>query len=229
MIQSNSNLDKKDAFRFDLNAKRTRISDKDLLESLTEYATNINFRFFTTTEYDKWEMKVAGSDTISSRFGSWRKALKIIGIEGGREREYSPKELIDNLEKVWKELGYPPSKRQISRLGLKISERPYIRIWGSVRNACVCIEKYHSGKISKDRLMSGDKNNCRITIPLTIRWKVLKRDNYRCQRCGQSPTTNPKVELEIDHILPVSRGGTNDISNLQTLCKRCNQGKKDAL
>ncbi|WP_369799143.1 HNH endonuclease [Eikenella sp. NML03-A-027] len=36
----------------------------------------------------------------------------------------------------------------------------------------------------------------------------------------------PDVVLEIDHINPVSNGGDNDIMNLITLCRDCNQGKK---
>lgn len=40
--------------------------------------------------------------------------------------------------------------------------------------------------------------------------------------CG---ATNKETTLEIDHIIPVAKGGTNDISNLQTLCKECNRAK----
>ena len=62
----------------------------------------------------------------------------------------------------------------------------------------------------------------RQSIPGHLRHKVLKRDGYRCVECG---ATNKETSLEIDHIIPVSKGGTNDLSNLQTLCKRCNRAK----
>jgi hypothetical protein len=65
----------------------------------------------------------------------------------------------------------------------------------------------------------------RKTIPPKLTLKVLKRDNYKCQICGKSPSTYPELSLEVDHILPVSKGGTNDIENLQTLCFYCNRGK----
>jgi 5-methylcytosine-specific restriction endonuclease McrA len=45
-------------------------------------------------------------------------------------------------------------------------------------------------------------------------------------KCGQS-AKNDGVAVEVDHIVPVAKGGTNDIENLQTLCRNCNQGKKD--
>ena len=65
----------------------------------------------------------------------------------------------------------------------------------------------------------------RKTIPPKLILKVLKRDKYKCQICSRSPSTDPELELEVDHILPVSKGGENDIDNLQTLCIYCNRGK----
>lgn len=65
----------------------------------------------------------------------------------------------------------------------------------------------------------------RKPIPAKLQLKVFKRDNYKCRICGKSPSTHPELSLEIDHFLPVSKGGTNDIDNLQTLCIVCNRGK----
>lgn len=62
----------------------------------------------------------------------------------------------------------------------------------------------------------------RKPIPAKLRHEVFKRDNYRCRECG---ATNKETTLEIDHIVPVSKGGTNDLTNLQTLCKKCNRAK----
>jgi len=138
------------------------------------------------------------------------------------------KELVKNLENIWRELGYSPGKRQLSKYGEKISESPYKKIWGSVKIACEYLARFHAGKITKEELLRGDaKINARETIPLNLRFKILKRDNYTCVKCGQSPAKSNTVELEIDHITPVSKGGTNDIENLQTLCRNCNQGKRN--
>lgn len=62
----------------------------------------------------------------------------------------------------------------------------------------------------------------RENISNSVRFKVFKRDHFTCQYCGRSG-----VELEVDHIEPVSKGGTNDIGNLITACKDCNRGKRD--
>jgi 5-methylcytosine-specific restriction endonuclease McrA len=62
----------------------------------------------------------------------------------------------------------------------------------------------------------------RIKIPAAVRRYVLERDGHQCQSCGQ---TSRRRSLQIDHIIPLAQGGTNDISNLQTLCQACNAHK----
>jgi len=62
----------------------------------------------------------------------------------------------------------------------------------------------------------------RQPIPRKLRHLVFKRDGYRCCECGAS---KEETSLEIDHIVPVAKGGTNDIDNLQTLCRECNRMK----
>jgi hypothetical protein len=56
-------------------------------------------------------------------------------------------------------------------------------------------------------------------IPDPVRAMVLLRDGARCLRCRTA------VRLEVDHIIPVSKGGKTEESNLQTLCRRCNRRK----
>lgn len=57
-----------------------------------------------------------------------------------------------------------------------------------------------------------------------LRKEVFMRDGYRCVECG---ATKDESRLEVDHIIPISKGGTNDIDNLQTLCRECNQNKSN--
>jgi rubredoxin len=63
----------------------------------------------------------------------------------------------------------------------------------------------------------------RQPIKPSLRFEILKRDDYRCQMCGV--TAKDGATLEIDHIHPVSKGGTNEPDNLQVLCRDCNAGK----
>lgn len=58
-------------------------------------------------------------------------------------------------------------------------------------------------------------------------WVALKvKYNHQCVQCG-IPDTESK--LSVDHIIPLSRGGTNDISNIQPLCLPCNMKKHNKL
>lgn len=58
----------------------------------------------------------------------------------------------------------------------------------------------------------------------SIRERIFARDGYVCVYCGESPE-----DLECDHVIPISRGGTNDLSNLATACAPCNRSKSDRL
>lgn len=62
----------------------------------------------------------------------------------------------------------------------------------------------------------------RTPLGKKLRFEVFKRDSFSCCYCGNAP---PSVTLEVDHITPVSHGGTNEIDNLITACFSCNRGK----
>jgi len=64
----------------------------------------------------------------------------------------------------------------------------------------------------------------RKDMRVSIRFRILKRDKYKCRLCGRSGSDSG-VELEVDHKTALAVGGTNDPDNLWTLCKSCNSGK----
>lgn len=63
----------------------------------------------------------------------------------------------------------------------------------------------------------------RKAISPMLRWKIMKRDKFKCVKCGKG--VNDTDCLQVDHIIPVTKGGSNEESNLQTLCWECNIGK----
>ena len=70
---------------------------------------------------------------------------------------------------------------------------------------------------------------CRVErgkVSNKIRFSIYERDGYRCRKCG---TSNRYAQLEIDHIIPIAKGGKTTYDNLQTLCHRCNVEKGDRL
>lgn len=65
----------------------------------------------------------------------------------------------------------------------------------------------------------------RALMTSKLREYIKKRDNYTCCNCGNSIYAEPNLLLEIDHIIPISKGGCTTENNLQTLCWKCNRAK----
>ena len=64
----------------------------------------------------------------------------------------------------------------------------------------------------------------RLMTPKLRRF-IIERDNSTCQQCGNSTDKEPNLLLEVDHIIPVAKGGMTTEENLQTLCWKCNRRK----
>lgn len=69
---------------------------------------------------------------------------------------------------------------------------------------------------------------CRVErgkVSNKMRFSIYSRDGYRCRICGARQ--GKRVQLEIDHIIPIAKGGKSTYDNLQTLCHNCNVQKGD--
>lgn len=71
------------------------------------------------------------------------------------------------------------------------------------------------------------------SISPQLRTEILERNGYTCQLCGAGPgdpdsfDPHRKVRLHIDHLVPISQGGTDQKDNLRVLCSSCNQGRSN--
>lgn len=63
----------------------------------------------------------------------------------------------------------------------------------------------------------------RNKLTKSMRYDVLRRDNFKCVLCGKF--SQDGSILHVDHIIPIARGGKTVLSNLRTLCDECNLGK----
>lgn len=102
------------------------------------------------------------------------------------------------------------------------------------------LEKYKSwylagGANYENVIESADFENAESSVPeldsysfvrAGLWWEILARDNWTCCSCKRSAQKHGVV-LHVDHKIPRSKGGTNDKSNLQTLCMKCNIGKSN--
>lgn len=61
-----------------------------------------------------------------------------------------------------------------------------------------------------------------MSLPRRVRFEILRRDNHACRYCGAKA---PRVELEVDHVIPRHHGGTDDRWNLTAACVDCNRSK----
>jgi len=61
-------------------------------------------------------------------------------------------------------------------------------------------------------------------IPFQVKMRVVRRDNYTCQVCGKHLLDN---EVEFDHIIPLSKGGSSEEHNIRLTCFDCNRNKSD--
>ena len=81
--------------------------------------------------------------------------------------------------------------------------------------------KYLLQKIKFKKSVAGQ----RALMTPKLREKIKERDGYTCQICGLSNKDEQNLLLEIDHIIPLSKGGMTTEGNLQILCWRCNRSK----
>ena len=91
------------------------------------------------------------------------------------------------------------------------------KTWCDVEDFTACLEagrQYHKRQQAHEEARA---------ISASVRFRVLRRDGYRCQMCGRS--ADDGVRLHVDHKVPVAKGGGGDDANLWTLCEPCNLGK----
>ena len=95
--------------------------------------------------------------------------------------------------------------------------------WGNLVVMYCYDEEYQEYWFKKGK----KKQRKRTHIPRGLKHEVFKRDNYTCVECGARKEDG--ATLHVDHKIPVSKGGTDELDNLQTLCSDCNLNKSDVI
>lgn len=163
------------------------------------------------------------SATVARKFGSLRHAQVAAGLEPSKFTKPTDEELIGEMAKLWvttrREWGRSPISSDVARYGLPFSRKAISLRFGSWNKglAATAHAVNESGEILIPAIRPGAK---RMPLSVARRFDVFKRDGYTCRICQKAGG-----ELEVDHIVPVSKGGTNAIENLQTVCWACNRGK----
>lgn len=218
-----------------------KVLDKELIDDVRNVAEKLNIDTVTTGQYrDFGKYSV---NTMLNRFDKWQKVLEVAGLGVTSYKKVTDMDLYEEIERLWMKKGRQPTTTDIRCGDSKYSLNTYARHFGGWRNALISFLNYvdqpeeEDVKIEISPIIKLDNDNRqryekKVTrtpreINLRLRYKVLKRDNYKCRICGASPAKNPSIELHVDHIVPWSKGGETVIDNLQTLCANCNLGKSD--
>lgn len=94
-----------------------------------------------------------------------------------------------------------------------------------MKQYCFFLSAKHAGFLVAIRDVPKDTQETKKSryIPRQVLLKVIERDGLMCRFCGSLEN------IQLDHIIPFSLGGSNDVNNLQILCQSCNQKKSDSL
>jgi len=229
----------------------TSIREELLIDDMLRVAKKLNNTKITAAEYDKHGQ--FSSVTILKRFGGWNKAKQKANLEIGRSYNTSVEEYLLNILDLWTHLGRQPKYDEVVPPYSKYNKSSYTNKFGSWRAALEKFIEYVNSDIelendniekslktielneikTKNSIETGKKNTKTKRTPrginLRLRWIVLKRDNFSCNKCGSSPATDQSIKLHVDHIIPWSKGGETVIENLEALCETCNLGKSNLL
>lgn len=219
--------------------KRKDIPQEELLEDLKRVAEIVGEGNLNRVAYN--EHGNFSDATFARAFGSWVNALTAIGakVSDSWKPKTSDDDLFSNMATVWEKVGRQPKQKDFHPPISRLSASAYLRRFGSWRKA---LESFVVAANGESPLQSSSPVKEASAIPLLIeqekrrtsrdpgwrlRFLVNRRDRFTCRACGRTPALDPGVVLDIDHIIPWSKGGETILDNLQTLCKRCNIGKSD--
>lgn len=137
-------------------------------------------------------------------------------------KKHTKEFLLNQLRKACELHGRSISSNEMGKLRGFPCKEQYRLKFGSFNKA---MELIGLTPVWENGLVANKGKQKKRDVPLRMRFQVLLRDNFRCQYCGASPQDG--VRLYMDHIIPYSKNGRTEESNLITACFECNIGKRD--
>lgn len=221
--------------KFELKPYTKSVSEKEIIEDFQKVADKLGKKSVTQREYvthGKYSVK-----SVYNKFNSWEEVLKSanLTLSSNIGSVITDDELFSNLERVWTKLGRQPYYDEMIRPLSKYHACTYERRFKGWRKALekfvvyINNEENIASKTGTENLdiESSTKHKTSRNINWRLRFVVMKRDNFKCQKCGRSPATDPTIVLHVDHKIAWANGGETVIENLETLCSVCNIGKSD--
>lgn len=216
-----------------------QMSDAEMLEEMRRVSRIVGRTDIVAD--DLRQHAAVGVDAIRNRFGTLKAALRAADlIETTHGRRYTDDECFENLLCVWTHYGRPPMHKEMNLPPSEVGPKAYTARWKTWNKALhAFVERVNADLEENPTTPAAGTNETiqtrtpkkaideqdRREIRLGLRYKVLKRDNFKCALCGAAPALTPGVQLHVDHVFPFSKGGKTEITNLRTLCEACNLGK----
>jgi hypothetical protein len=242
--------------KFELEPYNRGLPDEAFLQDLRRVAEELGKCVLTREDYSTrgrfhpvGSKEYAAHGCFSDRhfirhFGSWSDALLAAGLSVSPQffQRNSDEDYFKNLENVWRSLGRQPKSTEMYPPLSQLSASAYKHRFGSWRKALEAfvvivngnvplqnsesaVQEKSSDDVGDEELHTSHKTS--RSVSWRLRFLVMRRDDFKCRLCGAAPAMHPGVVLQVDHILPWSKGGETVLENLQTLCLVCNNGKSD--
>ena len=136
-----------------------------------------------------------------------------------RSQEKIPMELVNTSDKnpvIWGKRNWRIFKGNIYAVNdIFTEEQTALLIYSEYDKERKLFERLEHKFQSND----DEESKTRVPIPEHVRIQVWRRDGGKCAKCGS------REKLEYDHIIPVSKGGSNTARNIELLCESCNRSK----
>lgn len=217
---------------YKLNTHHRNTPEQELLDDLKKVAIKLGSDKLTQDEYKEYGR--FGANTIATRFGSWNQALERAGLKITVKHNLSEKELLENIEAVWINLGRQPLYKEMKQPLSKYTAPPYEKKFGTwIKALQAFIEFIDSGDSQNQEIEENISEVTHDTNPVfkhktkrnpseRLKVQVLMRDGNKCRLCGITVTGE---YIHFDHIKPWSKGGETVLENLQILCAPHNLAK----
>lgn len=207
-------------------------SNDSIADELKRIAKSLNKD--TVTKKDIEAHGKLSYSVVNNHFGSLRQALEFAGLTPQRYMNATDNELLKMLIELWESTleneGRTPQRKDLKTYKVPVSGDTYTRRFGSWKKSLLkAYDSVNSDGLDEAELFvkpKKEKLKSSRNLSLRKRFFVLKRDGFTCCYCGAN---GQGVKLEVDHITPVAKNGSDALDNLQTLCFDCNRGKRDSV
>jgi hypothetical protein len=217
-------------------ASKHRYSDLEIEADLRRFAETTPANMRTLSRFKNWRGKKISEHAVARKYGNWFNAMVALKIEcpgRSKSKKFSDDDILTAVERIWRwtrethEVS-PPSVGHCQKYSLDhsdgVSVGTIFNRFGSFEPFMLAFGRWKRGEIARSELLTRSlRKNPRKNISKALRYQLLIESKFSCGACGAKPDN--KRQLHIDHILPVSKGGTNTHANLRVLCDECNYGR----